>query len=339
MVRGHGDPDGGGGLHLDTGDLVRPAHGLQRPLGELVDGELVGQSRQQDGEFVAPHPGHRVLPADRVDQALADLSDQVVAGGVAQTVVDRLEVVQVDEEHADGLADPPGTDQFLFDPVLEESPVGQSGQRVVPGQMRDPLEQLQVLEGGGGLVGQARKPFVEVGVPDGDRRRSLDEVGRDDPEELPPGEQRCHHRCRRARPLQERQEPVVVGGPVEDHHLAGSDQLVDERHAGADRHDVRVVGMADGGLTGRAGGSARTDRTNRSAVDRGEREPDGGRSPPVRGDGDQRPVGGGGALRPGPGGQLTAVAVPQVDRGLIAVGDRGHRVHQQLDQLGQGGDP
>ena len=143
------------------------AHGLERALGQLVDGQLVGEPGQQDGELVAAHPGHGVLAPDGVHQALAHLLDQVVPGGVPLGVVDRFEVVEVDEEHAHRLTDPARPDQLLFDPVLEEAAVGQPGEGVVPGHVRDLLQELQVLQGGGGLVGQAGQPLVEIGVADG----------------------------------------------------------------------------------------------------------------------------------------------------------------------------
>ena len=104
-------------------DVERGVHGVERALGQLVDGELVDEAGQQDGELVAAHPGHRVLAADGLDQALADLLDEQVTGGVAVGVVDRLEVVEVDEEHADRLAHPSGPHELLLDPVLEEAAV------------------------------------------------------------------------------------------------------------------------------------------------------------------------------------------------------------------------
>ena len=62
-----------------------------------------------------------------------DGPEQVVAGGVAEAVVDRLEAVEVDEQ--DGDLDPSagGRAERLLDPVEEEGPVRQAGQRVVEG--------------------------------------------------------------------------------------------------------------------------------------------------------------------------------------------------------------
>ena len=169
MLGGHGDADGGRCFHLLPEDDEGLAHRLERALGQLIDGQLVDQSRQEDGELVPAHPGHGVLAADGVHQPLADLLDEVVARGVAQRVVDGLEVVQVDEEHAHRLAHPARAHQLLLDPVLEEPAVGQPGERVVPGHVRDLLQELEVLYRGGGLVGHAGQALVEVGIADGGR--------------------------------------------------------------------------------------------------------------------------------------------------------------------------
>src|ERR1035438_7666236 len=131
---------------------------------------------------------------DRSPSAPPHLSDQVVPGPVAQRVVHLLEVVEVDEEHADRLADPSGPDQFLLDPILEQAAIGQSGQGIVPRHVGDPFEHLEVLEGSGGQVGQAGQPLVEVRVVDGPSRADRTEVGGDHSEELAGGAERGHHR-------------------------------------------------------------------------------------------------------------------------------------------------
>ena len=57
---------------------------------------------------------------------------EFVAHAVAHRVVHDLEIVQVDEEHRRSRrAVPPGHGELVRDPVLEQHPVGQSGQRVV----------------------------------------------------------------------------------------------------------------------------------------------------------------------------------------------------------------
>jgi hypothetical protein len=62
--------------------------------------------------------------------------EELVADVVAETVVDQLEVVQIDEEQADLLPSPP---ERGLQPVLEQQPVRQAGQRVVERLLRQPL--------------------------------------------------------------------------------------------------------------------------------------------------------------------------------------------------------
>ena len=52
----------------------------------------------QDRELVAAEAGHEVAVPDRAGDPLGDGDQQGVAGGVAEGVVDDLEVVEVDEE-------------------------------------------------------------------------------------------------------------------------------------------------------------------------------------------------------------------------------------------------
>ena len=54
-----------------------------------------------------------------------------VAGGVAEAVVDRLEVVEVDEHHADRCPLAAGAGQRVLDAVGEQRAVGEAGERVV----------------------------------------------------------------------------------------------------------------------------------------------------------------------------------------------------------------
>ena len=93
-------------------------------------GVVVGRGGN-DRELVAAEPGdHVVLPNAR-REALRDHREQLVAGGVAQAVVDRLEVVEVDEEHGEVLAALLAQPRELRDPFGEPNAVGEPGERVV----------------------------------------------------------------------------------------------------------------------------------------------------------------------------------------------------------------
>ena len=64
-------------------------------------------------------------------QPRGDRHEQAVAGGVAEAVVDGLEVVEVDEQHRQRPAEAAACAQRVLDAVEEQGAVGEAGQRVV----------------------------------------------------------------------------------------------------------------------------------------------------------------------------------------------------------------
>ena len=107
---------------------------------------LLGAGRE-DRELVAAEAGDGVLAAQRVAQALAADLQQLVAGRVAERVVDLLEVVEVDEGDDGGLAG----GQRLGDALLEQRAVRESGQRVLE---REPAQVAVALAAAAGAVEQ-----------------------------------------------------------------------------------------------------------------------------------------------------------------------------------------
>ena len=103
--------------------MIRRADRDRRDLGVVV---VLDHHR----ELVAAEARDHVLGAQARAQARSDRHQQLVAGGVAEAVVDRLEVVEVDEQHRE-LA-PPVADRGL-DLVGEQRPVGEVRERVVVG--------------------------------------------------------------------------------------------------------------------------------------------------------------------------------------------------------------
>ena len=68
--------------------------------GDDASASAVGGVRQQDGELVAAQPGHQRRRAAAPSRSRsADRDEQLVADGVAEPVVDRLEVVEVEQRH------------------------------------------------------------------------------------------------------------------------------------------------------------------------------------------------------------------------------------------------
>jgi len=79
---------------------------------------------------------------------------QFVSDSVAVGVVDRLEQVEIDEEHRGGPVRPAVAQKGVFHPLQQQNPVGEPGQRVVqgrlPGAVGGVLEVLPSLRRYGG---------------------------------------------------------------------------------------------------------------------------------------------------------------------------------------------
>ena len=134
----------------------------QHPRGHRAGlGDGVVDARQHDRELVAAQPGDDVLRAHGMPQPAGDGDEQRVADGVAERVVDDLEVVDVDEQHAERA----GAGRELAAQALhEQQPVRQLGERVVVGlvvelllervELRDGLLEPVVLQRHAGVVGE-----------------------------------------------------------------------------------------------------------------------------------------------------------------------------------------
>ena len=121
-----------------TGTREGDEHPLADRLGDVLT------AVDDDGELVAADAGDDVAGPHAAAQPLGEDEQELVAGGVAAAVVDALEVVEVDEEHAHRAA----AAQHPVGDLLEQRAVGQSGQRVA--------EDLVLVEPPGGQVGEAR---------------------------------------------------------------------------------------------------------------------------------------------------------------------------------------
>ena len=105
---------------------------LAQPLGQRL-GLVEAGVGQQDGELVAAEPGQHVARPQRGAQPRADLAEQVVAGVVAEAVVDLLEPVEVEQQQR-GRAPGGRRGRATRSAALEQgAAVGQPGQLVGAG--------------------------------------------------------------------------------------------------------------------------------------------------------------------------------------------------------------
>ena len=132
----HRDADARGHRAL-AGAGDRDPLGAQR-LEQLV-GDVLGRvprgARQQRGELVAAEPGEHVALAQPRAQHRRDARDDLVAGGVAERVVDVLEVVEVEQQQRAVGAVAAHEVGVRVDLVGEARAVVQAGQRVVRGEV------------------------------------------------------------------------------------------------------------------------------------------------------------------------------------------------------------
>ena len=136
VIRIRDDPDAGGDINRVLADLVRLVQRHQDLLG--ADARVFGVHHlgQQDHEFIAALPAHRVGVAHAGEQALGGALQQFVPDRVAQRVVDVLEVIQIEEKQRELFLAPLRQADRLSQPVAEQDPVGQFGEAVVLGQVR-----------------------------------------------------------------------------------------------------------------------------------------------------------------------------------------------------------
>ena len=80
--------------------------------------------------FVAAQPADVLAAPQRRAQALRELGEDEIAGGVAHRVVDRLEAVDVDEEHSGPQVVALGGGEDLLDTREDRRSVRQAGQLV-----------------------------------------------------------------------------------------------------------------------------------------------------------------------------------------------------------------
>ena len=128
------DADAGAWEHLLAVDLELCLEGAQQPGGRVGGVREVGDAIEQDGELVAAEACDRVGRAGSVAlRRRCDLAQDAVAGGMAEAVVDGLELVEVDEHDRYRRSGPLGAGERMLDAVREERSVGEVRHGVVEG--------------------------------------------------------------------------------------------------------------------------------------------------------------------------------------------------------------
>ena len=131
-----GDADAAAGHQLGAVDYHRRRQHVEQPLRQRQRSVGRADVFEQHREFVAAEARHQVARPHAVGQPACHLAQQQVAGDVAQTVVDELEAVEVEEHHREALR---GIGAAAFhghaQALVEAVAVRQVGQAVVIGHM------------------------------------------------------------------------------------------------------------------------------------------------------------------------------------------------------------
>ena len=143
-IAGHAQADAHAGPHHQRAaiGLEGLGDGCQHAFGDAARDAHVRAVLDEHRELVAAQARGRVAAAQGGADATGDGHQQLVAGVVAQRVVDRLEVVEVHEQHCHALA---ALGQGMRQAIAEQRPVGEPGERVVQGLSLELVLQLLPL--------------------------------------------------------------------------------------------------------------------------------------------------------------------------------------------------
>ena len=125
--RAQSDADARGGVNLISVEAERLRQLMLHALGDANRNIGIIETVEQDGELITAEPSRCVHWAQAALDAARDGDEQLIASGVAETVVDIFEAVEVKQHQRDGAAVASGGEECLRRAVLEESPVRKPG--------------------------------------------------------------------------------------------------------------------------------------------------------------------------------------------------------------------
>ena len=129
---------------LGFGDARRGGEAGQRGAQSLRELESAPRAsvREDDGELVAADAVRLICAAHRRAQRVGERADALVAGLVAVRVVERLEIVEIDQHQGQRQARAPGVLQLAREVLVKHAMVAQARERIRAGHLRQTLELL-----------------------------------------------------------------------------------------------------------------------------------------------------------------------------------------------------
>ena len=133
---GQGDADGHAGNHLvAVTQHDRLLESGADPPGRGHRHVHPGHVLQQHHELVAAKAGQQVIAAYHAPHAGPDRDQELVAGDMAQAVVDALEAIDVDEDECVGRMVRGGPRERVIETIHQQPAVGQAREAVIKGAM------------------------------------------------------------------------------------------------------------------------------------------------------------------------------------------------------------
>ena len=120
-------------------DLERLRDRVEQLLRDAAQHRRIVEVLDDHHELVAAQARQQVGLAQRARQRGRHALQELVADAMAERVVDVLEAVEVDEQHADAMAAALGLRDRLRQALVQQQPVGQAGQRVARREILQPL--------------------------------------------------------------------------------------------------------------------------------------------------------------------------------------------------------
>nr|WP_242500816.1 hypothetical protein [Tropicimonas sp. IMCC6043] len=151
-----------------------PLHRREHPAGE-PGGRVIGAVlAQNDGEFVATEPDGNLMLTTQLPQPFRDALKHPVADLVPAQIVDRLEAVEIHQDHRQRAARPLRRVDERSDHLGQRPPVLQPGQRVVAGDVTGPRLGREPFA----------KPLAELDTPVAEKERQTDSQNDEEAKEL-----------------------------------------------------------------------------------------------------------------------------------------------------------
>ena len=135
----HGNSDAGTEVEGIAVEDERFRQLVDDPLDDKVDRRHVRPRLEQDVEFVGADPGNRLDLREYGAQPFSGLDQHLVAGSVPKALVDRREIVEIDEGEREARSIHLGRLHRIRQEFAEERTVRQAGQRIAVDEEVEPF--------------------------------------------------------------------------------------------------------------------------------------------------------------------------------------------------------